>query len=562
MKVAQHVCNYWYDSWHDSITTVNHLILALTIWRRNVLYAISAYVMTRIDASYSRSYLRRDNYFGERLLKHIQGRDPPAALGVATFDLSRNNTSPPTLNSKMENEDDQEVYRQPDSSDEEDAKQSKQSTMNRSTTSLLRKAKNESSTTPKPSPKRGPSTAAASRSKRRKIQDESSIDSLLLPEPVPGTELFSEFNSSSSQKRKQNRTYAQRKAFAIPEPVDVKGKAREKKPAFVKYDELELKEKRPAARKRMVIAAPPLDERESSTKVERKRMLEIPDFPQEDEQPKGQGFRMPNLPEFASSATTIETEIASTFEAPMTPADGIHSRSNSTSSLSSARSPSPLAHDIDLPPVSQRCPICRKFVADSTKVFVPESLRKLSFKDQQHFCLQHQIAEAKDLWEQKRYPEIDWEDLEHNRIPAKISLLNQTISRERNSFYLDELDRRLKEARGSRKQIHAYLSDGIVDVAKPGYYGLKGSRIMVSAITEILTDSLVAALQTDSAIRNVGAGAYISSVLVPELTLLLVMEDLNLKDPNKGRQVLDESSHVGVLLNPDDEHIERTEDDV
>lgn len=514
--------------------------------------------MVRTDSSQSRTYLRRDNYFGPRLLRSIRDRlssNFPERLDVLT-------KSQPTLNSrtksKMDNGDDSAIYAQPLSSESSDEDNNTHSDRK---PSPPKKSKDELTKSQKSSPKRAATTAASSRSKRRKIKDELDLGNFIVPDKTPSTGLFPEWNSSGSQKKRQFKTYAQRKGYQVPDPVDGKTEFVEKKTAFVVPDQIERGSKRATPRKAFV-GAPPFpgvkDENKDRGSIQK---LAVAELPQETAPSKEPAFRMPDLPEFTSSATTVGTDVPSIFEAAISPGGSHHSRSTSSSSLSSARSPSPLEHDIDLPPVTGRCPVCRKFVTDSTRLFVPANLRKLSLQKQQEFCLEHQSSEARDFWEQSKYPEIRWDDLEYKRIPGKLESLKKIISRQQNSFYLDELDHRIQEAKGNRRKIQAYLSQGVVDVAKPGYYGLKGSRIMVNAITESLTEALVEALQRDSAIRHAGVGAYVSAVLVPELTLLLVMEDMHLEDPRKGRRVLDESSPVGLLLNPDDDHIERHDDD-
>lgn len=511
--------------------------------------------MLRLDPSYSRTYLRRDNYSGPQLLKRIRGRFPPASLPERIDVQSESQPTPePRTKPTMDSDDDLAIYAQPLSSDEDDDKHSNRKP------SPPRKSKPESIKSQTSSPKRAATTAASSRSKRRKITDEPDLGNFIVPDKAPGAELFPEWNSSGSQKKRQFKTYAQRKGYQIPDPVEEKESV-EKKPTFVVHNQIEPGSRKSTPKKAFVGAPPLPGVRDYSKDRGAKQKLAVAELPQEAAPVKEAGFRMPDLPDFASSATTVGTDIPSIFEAPISPGGSNHTRSSSSSSLSSARSPSPLEHDFELPPLSQRCPVCRKFVTDSTRLFVPENLRKLTWQKQQDFCLDHQLSEARDFWEQSKYPEIQWDDLERNRIPAKLSSLKEIISRQRSSFYLDELDHRIQEAKGNRRKIQAYLNHGVVDVAKPGYYGLKGSRIMVNAITESLTEALVDALQTDSAIRHAGVGAYVSAVLVPELTLLLVMEDMHLDDPEKGRRVLDEGSPVGVLLNPDDDHIERIEDD-
>ncbi|KEF59421.1 uncharacterized protein A1O9_04265 [Exophiala aquamarina CBS 119918] len=456
----------------------------------------------------------------------------------------------------MENQDDSAIFALPvSSSDEDDNTQSDRKA------NLPRKSKSE---LPKPQtspPKRAAATAASSRSKRRKLTDLPDIRSGNVPDKAPDTELFLEWTSSGSQKKRPPKSYAQRKVYQVPDPVEENTESTEKKLAFTVHDQIELGSKRSSSRKTFVGAPPLPGVKDENKDRESKQTLAVAKLPQEIAPSKESAFRMPGLPEFTSSATTVGTDVPSIFEAAISPGGSHDSRSTSSSSLSSARSPSPLEHDIDLPPVSRRCPACRKFVMDSTRLFVPDNLRKLSLQKQQEFCLAHQLSEARDFWEQSNYPEIHWEDLEHKRIPGKLSSLKKIIFRQQNSFYLDELDHRIQEAKGNRRKIQTYLSQGVVDVAKPGYYGLKGSRIMANAITDSLTEALVEALQTDSAIRHAGVGAYVTAVLVPELTLLLVMEDMHLGNPEKGRRVLAESSPVGLLLNPDDDHIERDDDD-
>ena len=60
---------------------------------------------------------------------------------------------------------------------------------------------------------------------------------------------------------------------------------------------------------------------------------------------------------------------------------------------------------------------------------------------------------------------------------------------------------------------------------------------------------------TDKLISSGGVTSYVQAVLVPELAVLLVMDDLGV-DPERAREVLRESIDVGNLLNEEeDEHI-------
>ena len=66
------------------------------------------------------------------------------------------------------------------------------------------------------------------------------------------------------------------------------------------------------------------------------------------------------------------------------------------------------------------------------------------------------------------------------------------------------------------------------------------------------THRIRAAACADDLIVTCGVVAYVQEVLVPELLVMLVKEDLCIKDEAQARQVLEESTEIGDLLNPED----------
>lgn len=452
----------------------------------------------------------------------------------------------------MQANDELAIYAQPVSSDEEDDGTLDQTAL---------KVRGDTLKPLQPASKKRPApTRASSRAKTRKvIRDEPEQQPLVVGADQPLTDSF--WTSSASQKRRLNKGYANRKpAFQPPEPVPERKGNVAKQPGYVSYDEVQIKVSRPA--KKGFIGIEPIPGATSSDDTPKpKSSTEIGDVAQRKAGSKPAGFQMPALPEFASSSTTVETDVATIFDTSFITDNGLHSPSTSASSLSSARSMSSVDLDIEVPPLSHRCPICRNYVKDSKRLFVPDNLRSLPVQQQRMFCNQHQLGDAKEAWEDRKYPTIDWEVLEKSRIPKKLSFLRRIIAGQIPNPYLDELQSQLKKANGNRKKVQAYLNEGVVDFAKPGYYGPKGTQLMVKAITMALTDSLKTALQKDAVIREVGIGAFVSVVLVPALTLAFVIEDMNLESEESGRRVLEESTPVGALLNPDDDHIERNEDE-
>ncbi|EXJ56975.1 hypothetical protein A1O7_07319 [Cladophialophora yegresii CBS 114405] len=403
--------------------------------------------------------------------------------------------------------------------------------------------------------KRSATTAAASRSKRQKVTNAPPLEQLEVPEAQPPDDLFG-FPSSSSQKRRHTKVYG--KKFVKIDPIEDELDSSEKKDQFSAPEIVEMHVKSIKKTKfQLVDHVAGLSPMRSKTKAKQK--LVAPGSPVPTARSTKVQFQKFDLPDFPSSNETDNTNSFDVFESP---AKERRKRSGSTSSLSSVDELAILAHEHDFKAEQEpdtsgiSCPVCEKPVHDSVSLFVPDNLRTLPFQQQQKFCSRHQVADAKEEWDERGYPKkIYWEELEDFRIREKIPSLKMVISRQAPCFYLAELDAEIKAAKGNRRKIRNYLNEGLINVAKAGYYGPKGARIMTNAVTSALTETLNTALQSDSALRAAGVGAYVSAVLVPELTLQLVMDDMNLKTAKEGRRVLDESTEMGVLLNPDDDQV-------
>ena len=515
--------------------------------------------MNRANASFSRTYLTRDNYRGPTLLRSIRGRDCEEYKASQCLVEKEKNQ-----NMEIDkNRDDRYIFGPPESSGDED-----DILLKNSATSSPRPPKNKAANTTSPSTKRQASTAASARPKRRKLQDKPTLDTVQVADDPTSTDLFGGMTSSSSQKRRLNKGYAQRK-FMKQDRVDDEPKPLRKEQGFVTIDEVEVDEKEVPKTKFVHV-----DQVAVSTNIRRsprgKQTLTTHDLSDEMTlpMPKTSALLIPEKTDFSSSGGTENPELFDSFDSPE---KNSRKRSGSTSSLSSVDDMYILAHDdeykADPEPDPERdssavlCPVCQKRVRDSVSLFVPDNLRTMPFRQQKKFCSQHRVADAKGLWQRRGYPEICWEDLEGFQIHQKLPDLRRVIVGATSSFYRDQLDGKITAAKGDRRKIQLYLKQGLIDVAKPGYYGPKGARIMVDAITGSLKETLTKALTSDSTLRAAGVGGYVSAVLVPELTLQLVMDDMKLKTATEGRKVLDESTEIGVLLNPDDDHVERKDED-
>jgi hypothetical protein len=193
--------------------------------------------------------------------------------------------------------------------------------------------------------------------------------------------------------------------------------------------------------------------------------------------------------------------------------------------------------DEELDSMSQitRCPMCRKPVN-------AEDLRKrgeMNTRQQEKFCRDHQRKDAKEDWSLKGYPEIDW-----NILDARISQHHafiKTLVNGAASHYRTILDETVKAGK-DRTLLKSETN------LTPGYYGSRGLRAISENIMHEFTPLLKRKVVKDRLMAARGVTGFVQSVLVPEVTVLLIMEDMNVMI-DEARRVLKDSVGMGELVN-------------
>ncbi|TVY85483.1 hypothetical protein LSUE1_G000160 [Lachnellula suecica] len=181
-----------------------------------------------------------------------------------------------------------------------------------------------------------------------------------------------------------------------------------------------------------------------------------------------------------------------------------------------------------------RCPMCNKPVD-------PADLRdfgNMNTRRQGEFCQWHQKKTAQDDWDLKGFPEIDWDKL-RSRITKHRVFIKKVINGG-DSHYRDLLEDRVNA--GKDRNLLKMTSN-----LTPGYYGGRGLRIMSENIMHEFTALLKKKAVKDRRISSRGPTAFVQSVLVPEVTVLLIMEDMNV-EVEEARNILEESAGVGELI--------------
>ena len=132
------------------------------------------------------------------------------------------------------------------------------------------------------------------------------------------------------------------------------------------------------------------------------------------------------------------------------------------------------------------------------------------------------------------------------------------------SHFRDVFAEKIKES-GRDRTVERRADEYMV----PGYYGGRGMRAMSDRIVHDLSSTLRKSSIDDELVSAArGVGAYVQSVLVPELAVRLIMEDMDV-GPVQARQIMEESMWLGELLNEelddvvlgDDEEAEEERDD-
>ncbi|KAJ8071566.1 hypothetical protein OCU04_001889 [Sclerotinia nivalis] len=182
-----------------------------------------------------------------------------------------------------------------------------------------------------------------------------------------------------------------------------------------------------------------------------------------------------------------------------------------------------------------RCPMCNELVAAEDL----EAFGEMNTRKQEKFCLSHQRKSARSNWKVKGYPDIDWTILD-SRIANHHAFIKRIIGGA-SCHSRDILDEKIRT--GKDRNLMKTTTN-----LTPGYYGSRGLRLMSENIMHKFTPKLKERAPIDRLIAARGPTAFVESVVVPELTVLLIKEDMKVDD-EEAREILKESCEMGDLVN-------------
>ncbi|KAJ4345592.1 uncharacterized protein N0V89_011725 [Didymosphaeria variabile] len=205
------------------------------------------------------------------------------------------------------------------------------------------------------------------------------------------------------------------------------------------------------------------------------------------------------------------------------------------------------------------CALCQEEVdPEEQQEFWAEHSNR-TVRDQMRFCKEHKRSKAQKEFKEQGFPEIDWASLPcriSSFRPDLIALLRNETKEE--SVYRTKHAKRLVSGKAAAlpskrkgRKAQALEQDTLNDVdttsSSTGYYGPRGKRVMMEVITADLSDVIREVAAKDPVVGRSGFAMFLQAVLVPELTLLLVMDDMQV-DKGAAQGLVKQSGELGTLL--------------
>lgn len=194
--------------------------------------------------------------------------------------------------------------------------------------------------------------------------------------------------------------------------------------------------------------------------------------------------------------------------------------------------------------IMHTCPICGETLSENIKKQF-KSLRT-SIRSSYAICSAHTRESVAAAAQHENYP-VEINDLDIIRRSEKhMTFLAEVIREEQASSYRENAKKNASNTLGNRQNVLLQIANSDRDTL-PGYYGLKGQGIMIRSILEHLEDTIKKASRTEKWITKISVTGYATSVLVPELAILLIMEDRNLSK-SQAQIVMKDSIEYGRLM--------------
>ena len=178
-----------------------------------------------------------------------------------------------------------------------------------------------------------------------------------------------------------------------------------------------------------------------------------------------------------------------------------------------------------------KCPVCSTTMSQTTMDDFKtrnhlSTNTRLTARQQDLLHKFHSKADTRNLWQERRYPEIDWKKLPKRLGPYK-QYISSVIDRTKPSHYVSQLHQEVLH-RGRKTVILADERRAGETVSRHlGYYGTRGQRVIGDWLLAEFSAHLRQKSKDHEDIKLAGSvGGYIQKMLIPEMIQQLIIEDL------------------------------------
>ncbi|KAF1839958.1 uncharacterized protein K460DRAFT_349497 [Cucurbitaria berberidis CBS 394.84] len=214
-----------------------------------------------------------------------------------------------------------------------------------------------------------------------------------------------------------------------------------------------------------------------------------------------------------------------------------------------------------------RCSLCKELV-ELEDYWEFWKGRDKTVKNHTAYCTRHRRKSAQEEYRGEGYPEIEWDALPQ-RIKAHRQDLYKVLNNKRPSRYRERyeplaLTGKAAAVPSRRKDLPQEVQDELDSYALddkatyPGYYGPHGRRIITENVMKVLKNEIKTC--RDSVVQASGPAAFVQAVLVPEVAILLIMEDCTV-DREEAEEIREKTYDMGLLLNEEIEDSLEVQDD-
>lgn len=202
-----------------------------------------------------------------------------------------------------------------------------------------------------------------------------------------------------------------------------------------------------------------------------------------------------------------------------------------------------------------RCALCKATV-DYEDYWEFWKGKDKTIKHHTAFCNIHRRKSAQAGYDEEGYPIINWDALPKRIQKHRMELL-KVLNNDRPSEYRDRYEpialtgkaaavpsRRKDLSEDMQKELDSYALDD--QATYPGYYGPHGRRAITENVMKVLKNEIKNC--KDPVVQASGPAAFIQAVLVPEMAILLIMEDCN-ADREEAEEIREKTYDMGMLLN-------------